>query len=296
MSQINKIFRIGLALIIIGIILKQFFDNSSNSKPYINQVNILTPENQPVPLDINNPIIPAKWNSNIPETSAQPVTSQTSPVAIKVNMPILNEADDFKDFGDGRKVWSFSNPNPWTRIGYEPSEEYSWYFFFRTKIPSLNAYEAWKNIVPNIDLAGRTNEIVIPSKDEATALALANLMVINFSGEMPLKEIIKKNLIQISVGKAKAHIIVQNKLREQLYTTMNKKVEKVQKPVESMCSSYDDQKPSSNRQDHIIEKPARAIDFTETGFSDTFQHFGGGSEGGQMDGISAFEDNDLVKF
>jgi hypothetical protein len=279
MSTINKIFRIGLALTIIGIILKQFFDTR--------EIIIQETNSKIIPLDINNPIIKTNVKNNITPVDAQELQSQIAPVSIKTNMPILREADDMKDFGNGRKMWLFSSPNPWNKIVYDPSNEYPWAFYLKTKIPSLNSYDAWKNIIPNIDLV-KNSSIIIPSKDEASALAIANLMVINFSGDMSLDDILKKNLIQISISKAKSHLVVQNKLREQLNSS-----KKTIKPVENMCNTN----KTHNRaptQNFTTDKPKSNIDFTASGFSDTFEHFN--DEKITMDGIQAFENNDLVKF
>jgi hypothetical protein len=265
MSAINKFFRIGLVLIIIGIILKQFFDTKEN----ISNLKII-------------PFVKTNVENNI--SNAQELQQQIAPVSIKANMPILKEADNMQDLGNDKKLWSFSSPNPWVSISFDPREEYPWGFYLKTKVPSLNSYEAWKNIIPNISLT-KNGLIIIPSKDEASALAIANLIVINFSGDMSLEDILKKNLIQISVGKAKAHTVVQNKLREQLKSS--------KKLVENMCNIN----KLSNReqmQNFTSEQPKTNVDFTASGFSDTFQHFN--EEKTNIDGIQAFENNDLVKF
>jgi hypothetical protein len=108
------------------------------------------------------------------------------------------------------------NNNPWTRVLYNPNDDYPYYFYIKIKIPSLNDYESWKQIIPNLNFDPRTGELIIPSKDEPSALALANLIVVNFTGQLSLDNILEKNLIQISVTKAKSHEVVQNKLREQI--------------------------------------------------------------------------------
>lgn len=105
---------------------------------------------------------------------------------------------------------------PWTRVLYNPNDEYSYYFYIKLKIPSLNDYENWKKVIPNLNFDPRTGELIIPSKDEASALALANLIIVNFMGQISLDEILQKKLIQISVSKAQKHEVVQNKLREQI--------------------------------------------------------------------------------
>ena len=110
--------------------------------------------------------------------------------------------------------------NPWSRVLYNPNDDYPYYFYIKIKIPSLNDYESWKQIIPNLNFDPRTGELIIPSKDEPSALALANLIVVNFTGQLSLDNILEKNLIQISVTKAKSHEVVQNKLREQIVNNL----------------------------------------------------------------------------
>jgi len=57
---------------------------------------------------------------------------------------------------------------------------------------------------------------MIPARDEAGALAVANLIVSNFLGQLSMENIIDKNLISISISKAQQYEMVRNKLREQI--------------------------------------------------------------------------------
>ena len=115
---------------------------------------------------------------------------------------------------------TFNNPNPWTRIIINENNEFPYNFHIKLKISSLNDYENWKNIIPNLNFNSKTGELIIPSKDEPSALAIANLISINIMGNMTIKNILEKNLIQISINKCKNYEVVQNKLREQLYENL----------------------------------------------------------------------------
>lgn len=129
---------------------------------------------------------------------------------------VMVTREGFANSEEDATVWTFNKPNPWSSIKRYPNEEYEYHFRFKVRIPSLNDLENWKQIVPNIDFDPKTGEIIIPSKDEGSALALANLMVSNFFGQLSLDEILTKNLIQVSVTKAQSYEIVRNKLREQI--------------------------------------------------------------------------------
>ena len=118
-------------------------------------------------------------------------------------------------------ITDFDVPKPWSRVVYNPNDNYPYNYYIKLRIPSLNDYEGWKNIVPNLNFDPRSGELIIPSKDEASALALANLISINFTGQLSLDNILEKNLIQISISKAKAHEVVQHKLREQIIENLH---------------------------------------------------------------------------
>jgi len=178
------------------------------------------------------------------------------------------------------KVWDFDKPNPWTRVILNDQDEYPYYFHIKLKIPSLNDYQTWKQIVPNLDFNPRSGELVIPSKEEASALALANLICINFSGQMSIENILEKNLIQISVAKSRNYEVVQNKLREQIMENLyGKSVTKVQTSFEQDLARI-----SANN-------TGGRIDFTSEQFSDTFEHFSDQSQSGSIN-IEAYDGSD----
>lgn len=156
--------------------------------------------------------------------------------------------------------WTFDIPNPWSKITFNENEEYPYHFYIKTKIPSLNDYEAWKQVVPNLNFEPKKGELIIPSKDESSALALANLIIINFTGQMTLDNILDKKLIQISVSKAKTHELVRTKLREQINTTM---------------ANNSNKKPNLKMSENTFQDDlaANKVDFKKENFKDTFQHF-----------------------
>ena len=161
---------------------------------------------------------------NNPKTSEQPenkleLTESTliEPAPLNANKnvsfsPPVNKQDSVTDF---------DVPKPWSKVVYNPNNDYPYNYYIKLRIPSLNDYEAWKNIIPNLNFDPRSGELIIPSKDEASALALANLISINFTGQLSLDNILEKNLIQISISKAKTHEVVQHKLREQIIENLH---------------------------------------------------------------------------
>jgi hypothetical protein len=61
------------------------------------------------------------------------------------------------------------------------------------------------------------------STDEASALAIANLIISNFGGQLSFENILEKNLIPISITKAQQYEMVRNKLREQIIEVLQGK-------------------------------------------------------------------------
>ena len=175
------------------------------------------------------------------------------------------------------KVKEFNKPNPWTKLIIKKGDDYPLHFYLKVKIPSLNDFQTWKQIVPNLNFDPNTGELIIPSQDEAAALALANLIIINFTGQMSLKDILEKNLIQISVAKAKSHELVQNKLRDQIIENLyGSKVGNIEN--------------NANFCEDLAKK--KNPDFQTENFSDTFQHFNAAEKANNFENIEAFQGND----
>jgi hypothetical protein len=120
-------------------------------------------------------------------------------------------------------MWTFIIEKPWTQIVYNYGQKFPFKFFIKIKIQSLNDYQTWKDIIPNLDFDSKTGEIIIPSKDEAGALAIANLIISNFQGQLSIENILEKNLIPISITKAQQHDMIKNKLREQIIESLQSK-------------------------------------------------------------------------
>ena len=115
----------------------------------------------------------------------------------------------------------FDKMNPWSKVIIRNGTEFPYNYYIPVTIPSLNTFQNWKNIIPNLDFNPQSGELIVPSKDEGSALALTNLIIANLHNQLTIDEIIDKQLIQISVAKAQAHELVRNKLREQILDNIN---------------------------------------------------------------------------
>jgi hypothetical protein len=191
------------------------------------------------------------------------------------NIEHFSKNNNIEHFTEDR-VKEFTKPNPWTKLIVKKGDEYPLHFHIKIKIPSLNDFQTWKQIVPNLNFDPNTGEMIIPSQDEAAALALANLIIINFTGQMSLKDILEKDLIQISVAKAKSHELVQNKLREQIMDNLYGNKQNVEN-----FANFSQDLTKNNNPNFQIEK-----------FSDTFQHFDAAEKANNFESVEAFQGND----
>lgn len=116
--------------------------------------------------------------------------------------------------------WEFYDPKPWTKIIYKFGTKDPYNFYIKAKIPSLNDYENWINYITNINFDPRSGEIIISCEDEETALSVANLLVSNFRGDISFEEIVKKDLVGISILKCKKYEVVKNKIKDQIIQNM----------------------------------------------------------------------------
>jgi hypothetical protein len=187
----------------------------------------------------------------------------------------------------GNEVINFNKPHPWSKIIIVRGDDYPFKFHIKLKIPSLNDFEQWKQIIPNLSFDPRPGELIIPSKDEASALALANLISINFLGQMSLANILDKNLIQISVGKAKGYEVVQNKLREQIMENLHGKQTVPESSWEQDLAQRDNRKTQPN--------PTKTPDLNSESFTDTFEQYSGKSNDSN-DEIEAYDGSDFSYF
>lgn len=180
--------------------------------------------------------------------------------------PMLDLADVVRH--QNNKITNDTLNNPWTKILKSKDNEYPYHFYLKINIPSLNDYTTWLQVIPNLGFDPQSGELIIPSKDEVSALAIANLIAINFAGQMSINDILNKNLIPISINKARKHKLVQKKLREQIKEhiygkTIMKSNTEFEKDLAIQTSDVD-----TNDLTTMVAAPK-----SQAEFKDTFRHF-----------------------
>jgi len=273
--------------IILYIIIQHFMEEPDTDRvlPKIKEETIKSP--QVIPLNkvkdgiLNNT---PKNRMGVTGINNPPKILSEAKSLIRLETDSLNSTNSISDTQQNSnnepRIMTFDKPNPWSKIIIVPLEEFPYFFHIKAKVSSLNDFEAWKQVIPNINFDPRDGELIIPSKDEPSALAIANLILINFSGQMTLQNILEKNLIQISIAKAKSYEPVQNKLREQIMENLyGTQFNLVQTNYQQDLAV---KKPVQNSTPQIPSNPDR-IDFTSESFVDTFDNFSNNLNGSSND-------------
>lgn len=109
-------------------------------------------------------------------------------------------------------VIEFEEQNPWYKaiIGKNDYTKY----FIKIKNFDNEKFIEWKALVKNLDYDVDSKSLIITTDTEGEALAVINLIISNMNRDITLSEIIEKDLIKISIKKAKSHKLVCNKLIE----------------------------------------------------------------------------------
>jgi hypothetical protein len=211
----------------------------------------------------SNSLLPTSYNFLNPSanTNVNPMLDIADIVRHQNNKNIITNDDTI----------DFNSPNPWTKIIKNKDDEYPYHFYLKLNIPSLNDYTTWLQVIPNLGFDPQSGELIIPSKDEVSALAIANLICINFAGQMSITEILNKNLIPISINKARKHKVVQKKLREQIKEhiygkTIMKGNTDFEKDLAIKTSNEDE--VNTNNLTTMVAAPK-----SQAEFKDTFRHF-----------------------
>jgi len=263
------IIKLFLIAIILYIVINQLMETNKNQPVIVKPVINISPEQIKVPEQVQ-----------LPEQIKAPVQINQQ-TRLQHNVIDDEDSDNTRRLNNNQQiqiqrvermsnnnVQEFDRPLPWTKIIYIEEDEFPYYYHFKPVIPSLNDFEKWKQIIPNIDFNPNSRELIIPSKDEASALAIANLICINFSGQMTMQDILNKDLIRISITKAKTHELVRTKLKEQIMEVLyGKAFNKVQTNYEEDLAKHNINEIGNN---NIQNKP---ISLKSDNFKDTFHHF-----------------------
>ena len=236
-----------LVVIILYLIINQLILFFSETKNYNENFNENKNENsspKTQPTQSSEPILQKKVKKT--SRNEREGTNNINPNSIEAIVPL-----DL--FGEPREVvpnkyiiWAFGQPVPWSQIVYIYQQEYPFRFYIKVHVPSLNDYQAWKQIIPNLDFDSRSGELIIPSKNEESALAICNLIVSTFQGQLTIENILEKNLIEISVMKAQQYDIVKNKLREQIIEAISGKPNKFLNKTDNKSNDFEQDLANGN--------------------------------------------------
>ena len=168
------------------------------------------------------------YNKEYKEYQDQDYNDEKIEYENEVNIP-LNLFGNPTDYEKNNFIiWDYLDSKPWTKIIYNYNELLPFKFYYKVTIPSLNDYNDWKKILSNLEFSPRTGELIIPAEDEEMALSIANLINMNFKGDIKIEEILKRNLIEISINKTRKYEIVKNKLIDILSQKFINKIDEIE--------------------------------------------------------------------
>jgi len=127
--------------------------------------------------------------------------------------------DIYEDDGSRIIYWKFTQPNPWSSLYFNQTNNTLTFGLNHTISKQL--LDEWNKIIPNLGFNDRDKHLMITTSDEESALAVINLVLSTVHDELTIKEIIESNLIDISVAKIKAHPLVRTKILEQIQEKMS---------------------------------------------------------------------------
>lgn len=127
-------------------------------------------------------------------------------------------------------LFIIKNPQPWNAIVFNQNNEQKYLFIL--KMPKKfgridKVIDNWGQIIKGIQL-NEMNELIIPSVDENSALAILNLILNNIKGDLSLENIQKNNLIGISVTKIRNYSSIRSKIIEQIMESLSGKSDNVE--------------------------------------------------------------------
>jgi hypothetical protein len=151
------------------------------------------------------------------------VMNKVPDIINKLGKPTINNSEYM--------LWVINKPKPWEEIVYKFEDPYPIKFIKSVFIPNSDIINKWKQIIPNIEIASVNNKklklpnkvkLIIPARDEESALGILNLMINTFKNQLSFEEIVQNNLIQVSLAKIKNHPIVKQKIIDQIMEIKHK--------------------------------------------------------------------------
>jgi len=120
-------------------------------------------------------------------------------------------------------LFIIKNPQPWNAVVFNQNKENNYLFIIKIpkKLGNIKPIVSkWNEIIKGIQI-NEENELIIPSIDENSALAILNLMLNNIKGDLSLDNIINNNLIDISIAKIKHYSSIRSKILEQILDSIS---------------------------------------------------------------------------
>jgi hypothetical protein len=158
-------------------------------------------------------------------------------------------------------LWVINKPKPWEEIIYKFDDPFPIKFIKTVFIPNNDIYNKWKEIIPNIEInknkLPNKVKLIIPARDEESALGILNLMLNTFKNQLSFEEIMKNNLIEVSLAKIKKHPMVKQKILEQIMEIKHKNnTEEDEEELDIDSSEFEKDLANTETVKNVNEVPA----------------------------------------
>lgn len=152
--------------------------------------------------------------------------SDTKKVEQEIEEPLYKKLGTPSNIINGNSgriyTWEIEKPNPWNVIVYIETDKFPYKFSFKHNLDAnKNIIKKWTSIIPNISY--NNNILLIPAKDENSALVILNLLLKNIMNEITFDNIINNELIPKSLAKISNFKIIRTKILEQINELSNTK-------------------------------------------------------------------------
>jgi hypothetical protein len=160
-----------------------------------------------------------KHTQNKLEKNEETEVSQDEPEQVNNNDQNMTHPEYGNSIGESELGLVFMGKAPWSQVFIDTKNNKTCYGInISNFMNNKQLLHKWKEIVP-IMLSEYL--LIIPAEEEIIALAIANMILSNLSGNISIEDVMKKNLIQQSINKMSQYDLAVKKIKENIMSYLN---------------------------------------------------------------------------
>lgn len=141
------------------------------------------------------------------------------PNNVQTNDQTMTHPEYGNPIGESELGLVFMGKAPWSQVFIDNKNNKTCYGLnISNFMNNKQLLHKWKEIVP-IMLSEYL--LIIPAEEEIIALAIANMILSNLSGNISIEDVMKKNLIQQSINKMSQYDLAVKKIKENIMSYLN---------------------------------------------------------------------------